>query len=106
MPTSFVALSNDGIAALILQPQCLIHRRCRGNDLRAGRPDPLQQITLRQAEVKADDLGRELLHKLAHGAVEGGTGGTGNGRLGIKSEFEVVSLQPPLPGILASRIGL
>ena len=106
MPTGLVALSDDGIAPLILQPSRLIHCGGRRDDLCAGRSYSVQKSPLGQAEVEADDLGRELLHKVTHGAVEGSTGRSGNRRLWIKSEFDVVALQPLLPGILSRWVSL
>ena len=56
VPTRLIALSNDGVAPLILQPSRLIHCGGRRDDLCAGRSYSVQERALGQAEVEADDL--------------------------------------------------
>ena len=106
MPTGFIALSNDGIAPLVFQPSRLVHGGGRRDDLCAGRPDALKQGSFGQAEVKADDLRSELLHKITPGAIERRAGRSGNRRLWVKSEFDVVAFQTLLPGVLTRWVSL
>jgi hypothetical protein len=56
--------------------------------------------------VEADDLGRELLNKITHGAVERGTSRGRNRCLWVKSEFDVVTLQTLLPSTFTRRVSL
>jgi hypothetical protein len=106
MSASLVALRNDGIATLVLKPSRFFHSGGRGDDLRAGFPDPLQKVLLRQAEMEADHLRRELLHKVADGVVERDTGRRGSRCPWVEPRFSVVALQTPLPACLTRGIGL
>ena len=70
MAAGFIAHGDDRIAAAFFQPARLRDRGRGRYDFGAGRLHPFQQCRVRQAEVKADDFGPEILDQCAELGVE------------------------------------
>src|SRR5262245_12403120 len=74
MPACLKTLGDNCVAPLILKPTCLVNRGGGGQDLRAGTPDPMEKILVRQTEMEADDLRMKFHNQIAHFVVKGSAG--------------------------------
>jgi hypothetical protein len=63
-------LGNDGIHAARLEPTCFCHRCCRSEDEATDTLDRINELLIRQAEVKTHNLRAQLHDKIAHVCVE------------------------------------
>ncbi len=105
MATGLSSLRNDRIAATISEPFGLPGRGRGRDDFRPRGLHPLQEAFLRQPEMKADDLGLELLDDLAGRLVERHAVGIRHLGIGIDAQLRVVMSKTRLPLCLPVRIG-
>ena len=106
MAAGLGALGDDGIDAVILEPDRLLHDGRRRYHDAAGRLDAREQRLVRQAEMEAHDFGLQLLDQFAHRRVERGAIGGVDRLSRVEPEFLVIRRKPLLPLSLASGVGV
>ena len=77
MAARFETHCNDRVAAVSLEPSRFPHRRGRAYHARVDRLDAVEQILSGQAEMKANNLGLELLYEGTRFGIERFAGGRG-----------------------------
>ena len=106
MPAGFGALRDDGVDAVLLEPDRLLHNG-RGRDHNAaGGLDPPKQRLIRQAKMEADDFGLQLLNQFTHRGIEGAAVGGVDRCRRIEPQLSIVGPKPELPAGLSPRIGI
>jgi hypothetical protein len=100
----FGALRDDRVDAARLEPARLVHRRRRGDDLRAPAAHVREQLGRGQAEVKAHDRWPEFRDELRRLDVERCASRSCGNLRGVEPELAVIRRQRGAPRALARRI--
>ncbi len=106
MAAGLGALRDDGIDAVLLEPDRLLHDGRRRDHDAAGRLDALEQRLVRQAEMEAHDFRLQFLDQFAHRGVERSAVGGVDRRRRIEPQFLVIRREPLLPLSLALGVGV
>ena len=106
MAAGLGALRDDGIDAVLLEPDRLLHDGRRRDHDAAGRLDAPEQRRVRQAEMEAHDFGLQLLDQFAHCGIERGAVGGIDRRCRIESQLPVIRREPLCPLSLALGVGV
>jgi hypothetical protein len=97
------SLGDDGVDASLGEPARLGHRRRIADDDRSGRSHPGEQPIVGKAEMEADDLWAERLHRLGHRRVERPPQGAARARFDCK--LRMIRREQGAPGAVVRVLG-